>query len=343
MATSSASPNCKPKALYILETASKEVIYGPEEQQKLAELADFYAPPQTRESIRENLALLADAEVIFSGWGAPVMDEEFMAAAKSLKTVFYGAGSIRSFTPPAFWDRNIPITSAADANAVPVAEYCVATIVLSLKDFWSLTAATRRNEGWVGGSQLRKMAGCFRSKVGFISLGIIARKTLKLMDAYDINRLVYSTSLSDEDAKKMNVTKRTVDEIFAESDVISLHTPSLPSTKGMICGRHFEMMKPGATFINTARGAVVNEEEMIEVLRRRPDITVVLDVTEPEPPVFDSPLTKLPNVVLSPHIAGSVGPECKRLGYNMLLEFQRYLAGEPLKFQISREAAAKMA
>jgi phosphoglycerate dehydrogenase-like enzyme len=163
------------------------------------------------------------------------------------------------------------------------------------------------------------------------------------MEPYEVNRLVYSTSLSDDAAKKMNVEKRTLDEIFAGSDVVSLHTPDLPSTKGMITGRHLEMMKPGATFINTARGAVVNEKEMIEVLRKRTDLTAVLDVCDPEPPGLDSPLTQLPNVVLTPHIAGSAGPECQRLGYYMLQEFQRYLAGEPLKFQITKEAAARMA
>lgn len=333
----------RPKALFILDPASKDLIYGPQEQRKLAELADFYAPPQSRESIRANLSLLNDVEVIFSGWGGAVMDEEFMAAAKNLKAVFYGAGSIGYITPPAFWARDIVITNAADGNAIPVAEYCAATIILSLKHFWKLAADTRVNEGWSKAAQLRVIPGCFRSTVGYISLGLIARKTLKLMESHEINRLVYSSSLTEEGAKKMNVERRTIDEIFSQADVISLHTPDLPSTKGMIKGRHFEMMKPGATFINTARGAVVNEAEMVEVLRKRPEITAVLDVTDPEPPATDSPLTKLPNVVLTPHIAGSAGPECQRLGYYMLQEFQRYLAGEPLKYHVTKEAAAKMA
>ena len=135
----------------------------------------------------------------------------------------------------------------------------------------------------------------------------------------------------------------SIEDIFAQSEVISLHTPDLPSTKGMIRGRHFEMMKPGATFINTARGAVVNEPEMIEVLGRRPDITAVLDVTDPEPPAVDSPLTKLPNVVLTPHLAGSAGRECHRLGCYMVDEFRRYLAGEPLVHRVTPQVAMAMA
>ena len=125
--------------------------------------------------------------------------------------------------------------------------------------------------------------------------------------------------------------------------MISLHTPELPETLGMISGELIAAMKPGATFINTARGAVVREKELIAVLSRRPDLTAVLDVTDPEPPAPDSPLLTLPNVVLTPHIAGSMGREIQRLGRYMVEELQRYLAGEPLRWHITRELAAKLA
>jgi len=135
----------------------------------------------------------------------------------------------------------------------------------------------------------------------------------------------------------------SLDQLFRESDVISLHTPSLPATKGMITGAHFAAMKPNATFINTARGAVVRETEMIEVLTHRPDLQAVLDVTDPEPPKPESPLYTLPNVVLTPHIAGSQNNECRRMGHYMVEELGRYLAGQPLKWQINQELAAKLA
>jgi len=331
----------RPKALFILEASAFHAIYGMEEQKELEQLADFVAPAQTPETIRANPALLADVEVIFSGWGAPKMDEEFLKAAPKLRAVFYGAGSIRYFTSEAFWKRNITVTSAYAANAVPVAEYALATILLSLKRFWSFAAQTRRGEGW--GDPMREVPGAFRSAVGLISFGMIARRLFDMMGAFDLQRLVYCPFLTDEEAKRMGVTRCSLDEIFEKADVVSLHTPDLPSTRGMITGRHFSMMKKGSTFINTARGAVVNEPEMIEVLQKRPDLTAILDVCEPEPPVSGSPLLTLPNVVLTPHIAGSMGPECQRMGHYMVEEFQRYLAGELLKYQISEEAAAKLA
>jgi phosphoglycerate dehydrogenase-like enzyme len=111
----------------------------------------------------------------------------------------------------------------------------------------------------------------------------------------------------------------------------------------MITGQHLVGMKPSSTFINTARGGVVNEPEMIDVLRQRPDLTAILDVTDPEPPAPGSPLYELPNVVLTPHIAGSVDAECRRMGQYAIDECRRWIAGEPLKYQVTRELAERLA
>src|SRR5438093_879222 len=95
-------PARRPKALFILDSDSLDVIYGPEERRDLEQVADFFAPPQTPESVHAHPELLADVEVIFSGWGAPKLDEEFLSAASNLRAIFYGAGSIRYFTTDAF-------------------------------------------------------------------------------------------------------------------------------------------------------------------------------------------------------------------------------------------------
>jgi phosphoglycerate dehydrogenase-like enzyme len=111
----------------------------------------------------------------------------------------------------------------------------------------------------------------------------------------------------------------------------------------MITGEHIASMKPGATFINTARGVLVREQEMIEVLRRRPDLQAVLDVTVDEPPLPESPLYQLENVVLTPHVAGSAGRECQRMGRFMVDELRRYLTGEPLKYALTKESVVRNA
>ena len=332
----------RPNALFILDSEFFPHIYTVEERAELERLAHFYAPPQSRESIAENRALLADAEIIFSGWGAPVMDEEFLDAAPKLRAVFYGSGSTNHITTDAFWQRDIVITSAYAANARPVAEYALGAILLSLKDFWRFRAKVRMGLGW--GSPARHLTGGYRSTVALIGCGMVARRLIELLKPLDIRCIVYDPFLSEAAADALGVELCTLDEAFANGDVVSLHAPDKPETYGMITGDHFLMMKRNATFINTARGRTVRGAEMIAALRRRPDVIAILDVCDPEePPAAESPLLTMDNIILTPHIAGSVGPECQRLGRFMVDEFRRYLTGEPLRWKITRELAAKVA
>ena len=141
----------------------------------------------------------------------------------------------------------------------------------------------------------------------------------------------------------MQVGLVSLEELFRECDVISVHAPWIPGTERMITGALIYSMKPGATLINTSRGAVIAEDEMIEALRRRPDLSAVLDVTFPEPPAEDSPLRSLPNVVLTPHIAGSMQGECARMGSWMADELRRFVDGVPLRYGITQAMLAKMA
>jgi phosphoglycerate dehydrogenase-like enzyme len=324
--------------LYILHTDAYDRIYGPREREDIAQLVDIYAPQQTAASVKENPSVLAEAEIIMSGWGMAKMDEAFLAAAPNLKAVFYGAGSIRGFATDAAWDRGILITSAYAANAIPTAEFALSQILFCLKRGWHYALAIRRE-----GRYIRKgsVPGAYESTVGLVSLGMIGSYVAELLQAFDVNVLAYTSS--EEKAARLGAERASLDEIFRQSDVVSLHTPWLKETEGMITGEHFAAMKPGATFINTARGAVVREQEMIAVLQERPDLYAVLDVTYPEPPVEGSPLYTMPNVVLTPHIAGSLSAECRRMGRYAINELKRYLDGEPQEWAISREEAARLA
>ncbi len=160
---------------------------------------------------------------------------------------------------------------------------------------------------------------------------MIARRLLAFLKPFDIECLVYDPFLSEAEAAYLGVRLCSLDEAFQEGDVVSLHAPDKPETWGMITGRHFRLMKKGAYFINTARPRIIRQNELIDVLRVRSDIQFILDVSEPEPLPLDSPLLSFQNVTVTPHIAGSLGPECGRLGEFMVEEFRRYLAGEPLR------------
>ena len=328
------------KGLYLLGAESYEKIYGPKEREEIAKLVDIYAPPQTAESVQANPEILADAEVVFSGWGCPTLDQRLLDAAPKLRAVFYGAGSIKQVVSPAFWERGIMITSAYAANGIPVVEFTIAEILFSLKRGWYYVRAIRE----LGAYPPRiRVPGAYGSTVGIISLGMIGRGVCERLRSFDVKVIAYDPYVSEAKAQELGVTLVSLEDIFTQSDVVSLHTPWLPETEGMITGEHFAMMPEGATFINTARGAVVREDEMIAVLRKRPDLWAILDVTYPAPPEPGSPLYTLPNVVLTPHIAGSLDRECERMGRYMVEELQRYLAGEPLRWQITKEQSAILA
>ncbi|OPZ01725.1 MAG: D-3-phosphoglycerate dehydrogenase [candidate division BRC1 bacterium ADurb.BinA364] len=272
------------------------------------------------------------------------MDEAFLVAAPSLEAVFYGAGSIRAIAPPEFWRRGIVICSAWGANAVPVAEYALSQILFGLKRGWQAAAAMKAARGKAQSRQiLDGVSGAYGGVVGIVSLGMIGRLVVEKLKPFDVRILAYDPYVAEAEARGLGVELAGLDDLFRQADVVSLHAPWLPETVGLIRGAHFAAMKPYATFINTARGAIVREEEMIETLGRRGDVWAVLDVTHPEPPVPDSPLWTLPNVTLTPHMAGSQGAECHRMGQTMLEELDRYLSGAPLRWQVTEEKARIMA
>jgi phosphoglycerate dehydrogenase-like enzyme len=325
------------RGLFILDVDALAMVYGLEERAEIARHVDFVAPPQTAVSVRKSPELLHDVDVIFSGWGMPRADHSFLKTAPKLKAIFYGAGSVSSWMTEAVWDRGITVTSAYAANAIPVAEYALGTILFSLKHGWSLARQTQQRRVF---PNRNGAPGCFGTTVGLISLGITARKLVDFLRPFDLKVCAYDPYVSPTDAARIGVELVSLDELFRKSDVVSLHAPLLPETIGMIGGSLLAKMKPGATFINTSRGTIVRQDELIEVAERRQDLQFVLDVSEPEPPLAESLLYTLQNVVLTPHIAGSVGCECERMGRTMAEELKRYITGQPLEWEVTPELAA---
>lgn len=330
----------RPKAVFILAPENYTLCYSKDDRDTIHELLDVIPGPHTPETVRKHPDILREVEVIMSAWGAPHIDEQFLLTAPELKAVFYAAGSIRGIVSDGFWKRNITICSAWGANGIPVAEYTLSQILWALK-LGHHYARLTRSGGWA--SHLLQPPGAYGSNVGIISLGMIGRHVCRMLEPFDLKVLAYDPFISEDKARQLGAELVDLDELFRKSAVVSLHTPNLPETQGMIKGRHFELMPEYSTFINTARGAVINEPEMIKALQQRPDIQAVLDVTNPEPPAPGSPLYSMDNVLLTPHIAGSMNNECHRMGSYMLQELKRFLKKEPLQWQVTRDMADRMA
>jgi phosphoglycerate dehydrogenase-like enzyme len=216
----------------------------------------------------------------------------------------------------------------------------MAAILFSFKRGWHFAFSAQREKALPRQGQV---PGAYGSTVGLVSHGMVGRLVHEHLRPFDLRVVAYDPFVTPEEALVLRVDLMSLEDLFASSDVVSLHVPLLPETEGMILGSHLASMKRNATLINTFRGAVVREAEMVEVLGERPDLWAVLDVTHPEPPEPDSRLYDLPNVVLTPHIAGSQGSECRRMGRLVVDELRRYVAGVPFEHEITRERAALMA
>lgn len=328
------------QAALILSPEALTAAYGEPVLGRLQTLTGGSAVIAPGELWRRQLDILRDTEVIFSGWGAPRMDAEFLDHLPKLRAIFYAGGSVRYFITDVVWQRGIRVTTAQAINAVPVAEFAAAAVLLGLKRCWHYAQVTRTARDFPAE---RPMPGAFGSVVGLVSYGTIARLVRERLRSHDLDVIVYDPFLSDDEACREGVRKVDLDGLFATADAVSVHTPHLRGTAGLVQGRHLAAMRPGAFFLNTARGEVVDEAAMIVALRRRPDLTAFLDVTAPEPPARDSPLYTLPNVILTPHIAGSVGRECRRMGAAMLDEYERFRVGEPMRWEITADRAELLA
>jgi len=324
----------KPRALILLDEHSWDDVYGPVERRRAEALTQGPLRFHTRETLCRNPSDLAEAEVLFSGWGMERCDEAFLGRAPNLRAIFYAAGSVRHFVTDALWERGIVVSSSNSVLAATVAEFTLGQILLSLKSMWRHAVEGKAARGPIR----HPIAGIGGSTVGLVSAGAIARRLVALLRPFSVRILVHDPYLSGPEAARLGVEKASLNEVFEESEVVSIHTPWLPETERMIRGHHFERMRTGATFINTARGAIVAEDEMIAVLSKRRDLYALLDVTWPEPAPQDSRLYDLPNVVLTPHIAGAVDRECRRLGAMAVDECERFLLGRPLQGEIRPEA-----
>jgi phosphoglycerate dehydrogenase-like enzyme len=217
-----------------------------------------------------------------------------------------------------------------------VAEFTLAAIIFAGKRvfrFRDLYVADR-NRNRTHPMQ-REAIGNYRRTVGIVGASRIGRRVIELLKPFDYRLLLADPTLDAAEAAGLGTEKVDLDELMRQADIVSLHAPSLPSTRHMIDARRLSLMKDGATLINTARGILIDEAALLSTLKTG-RIDAVLDVTDPEIPEAGSAFYDLPNVFLTPHIAGAIGLERARLGEMAVDEIERFVTGQPLLYQIHR-------
>ena len=332
----------KPRSIFLLNEERMRRIYSDAGVTEIQALTDNDGKVYQAEDVFANPAAFADVEILFSGWDAPAMDQPLLDALPGVKALFYGAGSVRKVVTDAFWKRNILITSAYKANAVPVAEYTVASVIFALKCAWQLREQLASGEKYQYDKEIPGVY--YGSKVGIISLGAIGQLACQKLKNLNLNVQAFDPFAADSVFAECGAQKvESLEKLFRECQVVSLHAPWLPQTENMITGEMLRSMPKGATFINTSRGAIVNELEMIEVLQERTDLNAVIDVIQDENSYHSTPLASMKNVFLTPHIAGSQGLECHRMGAFAIEECRNYLAGKPPITPVTEESIQMMA
>ncbi|NLC68118.1 MAG: hydroxyacid dehydrogenase [Clostridiaceae bacterium] len=333
------------KAAFMSQNLNKGLIdrvYGHESMARISKHAVIYEELINRDNLDTHKEYLKDVEVIFSTWGMPVLSKQDIERyLPKLKAVFYAAGSVQRFARPLL-DRGVIVCSAWAANAIPVAEYTLALILLANKGFFQNSVKTKRNHASAR-DYTETFPGNYNVKVGILGAGMVGTRVIELLKPFSVEVLVFDPFLPDEKAEKLGVKKCSLVEIFSQCQTVSNHVANLPSTVKMLNKEHFSRMLPNATFINTGRGAQVVEEDLIKALKEIPTRTAILDVTDPEPPAPGSELLKMENVILTSHIAGSMGCEVERMSLYMTEEFLRYVEGKELKYNVTLKMLETMA
>lgn len=333
----------RPRAVVAMKPDAAAAVLAPRSLAALAEVCSLAPLPVLDDLTTDRArAALADAELLVTGWGCPPIDEAVLAAAPRLRAVVHTAGSVRGHVTEACWDRGIEVSSAAAANALPVAEYTVAMILLSGKRALERARdyrSERRRDDWLRTSP---EVGNYGRTVGILSASLIGLRVIELLRPYDLRVLLHDPYVSTADAAELGVRPVELAELFARSDVVSVHTPLLPATRGLVSRELLTSMRPDGVLINTSRGAVVDQDALTDVLRQD-RIRAILDVTDPDTLPSSHPLWECDNALITPHLAGSQGNEWQRLVDLAVREIGRWAAGDGFAHPVQRERLAFLA
>jgi phosphoglycerate dehydrogenase-like enzyme len=333
----------QPSALVLLKPALYSTLFSAEADATLRALADVTFNTQEQDwSSQELAARIGSYRIVVTGWGSPRFSHDVLQAATQLELITHSAGSIKHMLPPAVFERGIAVTHAAGAIAPAVAEMSLLLTMLMLRRPHTMDQRLKQGQPWPsasGGFMGQELAA---QRVGVIGAGYTGRCFIQLLRPMGAEVWVYDPYLNEERARELGVRKAELDALLANCPVVSLQAPSTEATHHMLGTRELGLLQDGAVLINTARAWLVDQEALLKELQSG-RIQAALDVFDPEPLPADHPFRKLENVFLTPHVAGATHQARLRQGQTMVDEIGRYLAGQPLRYRVTREMLDYMA
>ncbi|MGC4889578.1 hydroxyacid dehydrogenase [Micromonospora sp. DT227] len=314
-------------AALLMRADLPDQLFAPTSRARLDRLVSLPPDPWTGWS-DATPAALRRTELLLTGWGCPRLGVAELAAMPRLRAVVHTGGSVKELLDPAVWERGVRVTTSARANAVPVADYTVAMVLLAGKNV--LAAADRYRRSLDRRALLTgyPATGNADRTVGLVGASRVGRLVAARLSDLGFRLLCHDPFLDPDDAERLGVRPVELAHLLRESSIVSLHAPLTPETAGMIDAAGLSLLPDGATLINTARAGLLDQEALLGHLRTG-RLSAVLDVTDPEPLPLDHPLRALPNVLVTPHVAGAQGSELRRLGDQAVEEVDRFVSGLP--------------
>lgn len=283
----------------------------------------------TPDELREKLM---DKDVALTGWGTPLLDEYILKDNSSLKILAHTGGTVQTVASDYLYDSGIKVISGNDIYAESVAESVIAYALTALRDIPYYDAQIK-NGGWQGEKGYSE--GLLDQKIGLVGYGMITKHVVKMLKPFRPELLVYSGHISDEELGANNMKRASLEEIFSSCKIISLHSAMTEKNRHMITKELMELIKPESILINTARGGLIDEEAMIDLLEKD-RFRAVLDVYEEEPLPENHRIRNLKNVYLLPHMAGPTVDRRKFVTFGLIDDIISFFEGKDLKFEISQ-------
>lgn len=326
----------KPKVWYTQPESANERIFEPQQFQRMLDSFDVTCNDTGKALTTDDLAAgIAGFDGIVTGWGShPPMTDQVMQNADRLKIIAHAAGSIKHMVSKQVAEqylapRNIILFSANEAIAYNVAESAVGMLLMASHCWPQFADNFRRTGVWRPPAVRANGRFLMGSVVGVVSASKVGREVIRLLSVWPLDILLYDPYVSDDDAAQMGGEKVELDDLFARSDHVTVHAPSIPQTEGMIGAHQLRRLRDGATLVNTSRGSVIDHTALLaEAATGR--LHVVLDVTTPEPLPVDSPFRTLPNVHITPHVSGAGFYGYHMIGRMTVDALEAAFAGQPV-------------
>ena len=284
---------------------------------------------------------IGSSDVYVTGWGSPRLDARILDAAPNLKLLVHLCGTVVPVVSDELWERGIRVISGNDFFAESVAEGTIGYILAALRDIPKYSSRLKNEKKWKTSADLnRSLLG---KTVGIVSYGAIARHLVWMLQPFRVKIKLYDIKPIPEADKAMyNITEASLEEIFSTCDIVTVHTPLNEHTHHLIGAPLLSLLKDDALFVNTSRGAVIDQAALESELEKG-HFRAFLDVYEKEPPSVESRLYDLENVILMPHMGGPTVDLRQDITQALLTEASKFLKnGAPLKHEITRAAASMM-